>query len=70
MRLNPPVRQIKKKLPPTHGYPFFGGWRHVFAAPRPRSYVQVLMATASVMFSIYMYVRSGTEPGQLPISPS
>jgi hypothetical protein len=68
MRLNPPVRQIKKKIPPTN--PFFGGWRHAFAAPRPRSYVQMLMATASVMFSIYMYVRSGAEPGQLPITPS
>jgi len=62
-----PLPVQKKK--PTYGH-ILGGWRHMLVVPRPRSYVQVLMATASVMFSIYMYVRSGAEPGQLPIAPS
>ncbi|XP_065334641.1 TBC1 domain family member 20 [Cloeon dipterum] len=63
MRNNPPVRAkpvVRKKPSP---YSYFG-W------PRPSTYVQMVFATASVMFSIYMYMKAGGESGTLPIAPS
>jgi hypothetical protein len=43
--------------------------RQFLAVPRPRSYVQVLVATASVVFSVYMYMRTSGGPDILPALP-
>ncbi|XP_059473716.1 TBC1 domain family member 20 [Neocloeon triangulifer] len=69
LRFNPPpkAKAVVKKKPPTK---YLFGLRNILAVRRPTSYVQMFVATASVMFSLYMYMRTGAEQGQLPIAPS